>query len=162
MKESEIMKKIENLGVKTEKSNDIIIINISAEKLLLSIQYLHSIGFDYLATITAIDLGNNKCELIYNLYSFESNIRIFLKITVDYDEDKIPTVMHLWPNARFYERELYEMFGVTFVGNPDYNKPFILEANDPVNIKFPMRKSFDSINFSLENYGERLYEPKES
>ncbi len=153
----DLIKWLASLGVKAETAkNGIISLFVEKGQFMPVIQSLYTNGFNYLATITAVDLMDNRYELIYNLYSFESNQRIFLRVECSYDE-KMPTVLELWPNARFYEREIYEMFGIEFTGNPDYKRPFIFEGNDPVRLEFPMRKSFDSIKFSLENYGERDY-----
>ena len=153
----DLIKWLASQGVKPEEGKSgIITLLVPRQEFILVIQSLYANGFDYLSTITAIDLMDEGCELIYNLYSFDMHQRLFVKVRISYDE-KMPTVMDLWPNARFYEREIYEMFGVEFTGNPDYKRPFIFEGNDPVKLEFPMRKSFDSIKFSIDNYGERDY-----
>ncbi len=159
----DLIKWLASQGIQAQDgpSKGIISLNVPREQFIFVIQSLHREGFDYLATITCVDLQNQHCELIYNVYSFDLNMRLFVRVVVGYEE-KMPTVLHLWPNARFYEREIYEMFGIGFTGNPDYAKPFILEGNDPIEVKFPMRKSFDSIEFSQTNYGDRDYGSKKS
>ncbi len=148
--------------VKTEPGGEVYA-KVRKEDIISLIEDLHLKGLDYLATITCLDLGDDeRCELIYNLFDLDEKVRLFLACELNYETDKQPTVMHIWPHARYYEREIYEMFGLHFSGNPDYTRPFIFEGNDPVHPKFPMRKSFDTVKFSLENYGERDYGGKKT
>ncbi len=155
----DLIRFLESLSAEVkEEAGGILYARLDKNKVPQAIEDLYATGFDYLATITCVDLGDDRhCELIYNLYSFSMEQRLFLACLLDYETDRQPTVMHLWPHAQFYEREIYEMFGLHFAGNPDYDKPFIFEGNDPAHPRFPMRKSFDSIRFSLEHYGERDY-----
>lgn len=56
--------------------------------------------------------------LFYHLLSFERNADIRLKVPLTGDAPSMPTITDLWPNANWYEREAYDMFGITFEGHP--------------------------------------------
>ncbi len=67
-------------------------------------------------------------EVTYLLHSFETNARIRLKCSVGGEEPSIPSITGFWPAANWLEREIYDMFGVTFAGHPDLRR--ILLPND--------------------------------
>jgi NADH-quinone oxidoreductase subunit C len=77
-------------------------------------------------------------EVTYILHSFETNARIRLKVSVGGEEPVIPTISNYWPAANWQEREIYDMFGVTFDGHTDLRR--ILTPNDWVG--HPLRKDF--------------------
>jgi NADH-quinone oxidoreductase subunit C len=77
-------------------------------------------------------------EVSYLLHSLDSNARIRLKCSASGDEPTIPSISTLWPAANWPEREIYDMFGVTFSGHPDLRR--ILTPNDWEG--HPLRKDF--------------------
>lgn len=56
--------------------------------------------------------------IVYHLLSFERNIFIRLKVALHGDHPSIPSISSLWKNANWYEREVYDMFGINFEGHP--------------------------------------------
>lgn len=80
-----------------------------------------------LSTITAVD----EKTLIYHFFvngKFE-NVKIKLK------DNKAKSICSIFPNAEFYEREIFETFGIKFEGNPNLKRLFLTE-----DVKFPLRK----------------------
>jgi NADH-quinone oxidoreductase subunit C/D len=84
--------------------------------------------FLLLYDITAIDERPRKKEhdypsqhftLVYHLLSFGRNCFIRLKIALPENELKIASITKLWPNANWYEREVFDMFGIRFEGHPN-------------------------------------------
>ena len=96
--------------------------------------------FDYLVDVTALDLlGEEKrfC-LVYHLYSYRTGQLIRLKARVTGDETA-PSVSSIWKVADWLEREVYDMFGIEFVGHPDLRR--ILLPHDWHG--HPLRKDYD-------------------
>ena len=56
--------------------------------------------------------------VVYHLFSFERNEYIRLKTALDQDALSVDTITDLWPAANWYEREVWDMFGITFSGHP--------------------------------------------
>lgn len=73
----------------------------------------------------------------YNLYHLETNSRLFLRVALD-DGETVPSVTGVWPGANFFEREVYDMFGIKFSGHPDLRKLLTPEELDG----HPHRKDF--------------------
>lgn len=101
-------------------------------------------NLNYLSDITAVDLleiaqpGQARFEVVYNLYSMGTFRRFRLKAQVDEDDATIDTVEGVWPAANWNEREVYDMFGITFNNHSDLRR--ILMSDDWIG--HPLRKDF--------------------
>jgi len=82
---------------------------------------------------------------VYHLDSTKFRQNIVIKLNIDKDNPAIETVSDIWQTANFHEREVYEMFGVNFMGHPDLRllilpdgwegkKPMLKDFEDPVNM----------------------------
>ena len=80
----------------------------------------------------------NRFEMVYHVMSIYQNKRLRLKITLSNIEILLPSVTGIWPNANWYEREAFDLFGVRFSNHPDLRR--IL--TDYGFIGYPMRKDF--------------------
>jgi NADH:ubiquinone oxidoreductase subunit C len=76
-------------------------------------------GYSHLSTITAVDTEQG-IETIYHHICKDAIIS--LKILADKEKPKLPTIVDLVPGAALYEREVHDLFGVKFVGNPDLSR----------------------------------------
>lgn len=76
--------------------------------------------------------------VIYHLTSFDRNEDIRIKIPLTGDYPSIRSITDIWPSANWYEREVYDMFGITFTGHPDLRRILL-----PKSWKgYPLRKEF--------------------
>ncbi len=64
------------------------------------------------------DQPDSDFTIVYHLLSYERNEDIRLKVALQDEYPSIPTVTDIWPSANWYEREVWDMFGVTFEGHP--------------------------------------------
>lgn len=101
--------------------------------------------FDYLACMTGIDNGPEKgtMEVIYHLNSIPLGHSLVLKVTVERlpgsgELPKIPGVSDIWRTADWHEREIYDLFGISFEGHPDMRR--ILMPADWEG--YPLRKDY--------------------
>jgi NADH-quinone oxidoreductase subunit C len=78
---------------------------------------------DFLEDLTAIDWPKrNVIEIVYHLLSYTHRHSIVLKVEVDRATPVAPTVEGVWKTANWFEREVYDLFGVTFTGHPDLRR----------------------------------------
>ena len=68
-----------------------------------------------------------RFEVVYSLYSSTKNHRLFLKVSVPEKDAEVDTVSSIWPAADWYEREVWDMFGVTFKGHPNLKRLLMYE-----------------------------------
>ena len=93
-----------------------------------------TLGFDVLMDLTAVDHqkypgreDGPRFDVVYHLYSLGHNHRVRVKVRVDEDDATVPTAVDLWPIANWFEREVWDMFGVRFSGHPDLRRLLMYE-----------------------------------
>lgn len=79
--------------------------------------------FTQLSDLTAVDYPTRpkRFELVYNLLSFAKNLRIRIKLSVD-EDTAVPSIIEVHPGANWFEREVWDMYGVHFKGHPDLRR----------------------------------------
>jgi NADH-quinone oxidoreductase subunit C len=80
--------------------------------------------FVRLSTVTAVDRypAEPRFEVVYHLHSVERNLRVRLKCRVPGADPAIESVTSVWRGANWYEREVFDLFGVRFAGHPDLRR----------------------------------------
>ena len=92
-------------------------------------------NYSHLSTITAVD-SESSIEVIYHIVCKDAIIS--LKVQVSKDEPVLQSIVDLVPGAALYEREVHDLFGVVFEGNPDLS-PLLLPDKWPEDV-YPLRK----------------------
>lgn len=118
--------------------------------------------FEMLSSLTAIDYLNldrePRFDVVYHLYSLEIQDWIRLKAPVDEDDCAIDSICKLWSGANFMEREVFDMFGITFNGHPNMTRILMPEdwEGHPLRKDFPIggSKSFYYKHETNEYAGE--------
>ncbi len=94
------------------------------------------LDFNFLMDLTAVDylnFGGGKIkkeprfEVVYHFYSLKHNQRLRLKVPVEEKNPEIDTLTDLWPSANWYEREVWDMFGIRFRGHPNLKRILMYE-----------------------------------
>jgi NADH-quinone oxidoreductase subunit C len=77
--------------------------------------------FNRLSAITAVDWhpSDPRFEIVYHLHSIERNQRLRLKCRIGGDKPEMDSVTGVWRTANWFEREVFDMFGVTFRNHPN-------------------------------------------
>jgi NADH-quinone oxidoreductase subunit C len=97
------------------------------------------IDFDFLEDLTAVDWPKrNVIEVVYHLLSYTHRHELVLKVEADRADPVVPTVEGVWKTANWFEREVYDLFGVRFTGHPDLRR--IMLPDDWVG--HPLRKDY--------------------
>lgn len=81
---------------------------------------------------------DERYEVVYNLYSIQSNFRLRLKVRIDEKNIHIDSVSDIWQTANWHERETYDMYGIIFDGHPDLRRMYLPEEFE----YHPLRKDF--------------------
>jgi len=94
------------------------------------------LDFNFLMDLTAVDyffFGNGKInkeprfEVVYHFFSLKHNHRLRLKVPVDEKNPEVDTLTDLWASADWYEREVWDMFGIRFAGHPNLKRILMYE-----------------------------------
>lgn len=103
--------------------------------------------FAYCVDITAVHWPEREkqFDVVWILYSFEHNERIRVRVMIA-DGESLPSSTSLWPTTNWLEREVYDMFGITFIGHPDLKRILLPEGWKG----YPLRKEYGIIQQDKE------------
>ena len=150
--------------IKSSEINfDQVYIDIEIEDIISTILFLKTndkCKFKQLIDITAVDYPHKekRFTIVYLLLSHENNFRIIIKSNID-EKSTIPSITKIFPSANWMEREIFDMYGISFKDHPDLRR--IL--NDYGFNGHPLRKDFPLTGHTEVRYSEDkkkvIYEP---
>ena len=94
------------------------------------------LDFNFLMDVTAVDYlffaggrikKEPRFEVVYHFLSLKHKYRLRLKVPVDVKSPEVDTLSDLWPSANWYEREVWDMFGIRFKGHPNLKRILMYE-----------------------------------
>jgi NADH dehydrogenase I D subunit len=101
-----------------------------------------ALRYNFLMDLTAVDyltLGRTpRFEAVAHLYSLVHNHRVRLKAPVPEDDPRLDSLMPVWEGVNWFEREVYDMFGITFTDHPDLRRILLYEGFEG----YPLRKDY--------------------
>ncbi|WP_031495515.1 NADH-quinone oxidoreductase subunit C [Bryobacter aggregatus] len=108
-------------------------------------------GFIRASSITALDWypQEPRFEVVYLLHSIKHNLRIRLKCRVSGENPSIDSICSVWAGANWYEREVFDLFGIQFLNHPDLRRIMMPEGWEG----HPLRKDFP-VHGHKYDYGE--------
>jgi NADH-quinone oxidoreductase subunit C len=155
--------KMEELVISSEITNKELSIFISHHSILKCVEFLlteSECQFSSLIDITAVDYPNRpkRFSVVYHFLSMAQNQRI--RVTAEILEDEVvPSIVELHPSANWFEREVFDMYGIFFSGHPDLRRLL----TDYGFTGHPLRKDFPTSGYLEVRYDEVkkqvVYEP---
>ena len=118
-------------------------INVDINQYYETIESLKKDGYEMMVDLTAVDWyrkGEPRFQVVVNLLSVSKNLRVIINVNVPDDDLKIPSICEIYPGANFYEREVFDMFGIEFENHPELTR--ILMPDDWAGN--PLRKDYGS------------------
>ncbi len=122
------------------------ILLIERDSLLDIARFLKDEPYSYsmLLDLTCVDYKGQepRFEMVYHLFSIPNVERLRIKVRLSEEDLQIDSLTSLWKNANWLEREVYDMFGVSFKGHPDLRRIFMYDEFEghPLRKDFPLRK----------------------
>ena len=100
-------------------------------------------GFNYLADMTGSDMytDEGRFEVSYNIVSMAHSQRLRVSCRVEEDDPSVDSITEVWKAADWFEREVYDMLGITFTNHPDLRRMYMPEDYE----WFPLRKEFPQL-----------------
>ncbi len=95
-------------------------ITVPGESIVAAAQALKSAGFNFFEDVTAVDWypQEPRIQLSYSFLSLKGKERVRIIVRLDSAALSAPSITCVWPAANFYEREIFDLFGVDFPGHP--------------------------------------------
>jgi NADH-quinone oxidoreductase subunit C len=117
-------------------------LTIARESIREACTVLRDAGYNFLVDVTCLDLlpAEPRFHVIYHLLSHSRKERLRLKVPVSGDDAALDSITDVWPSANFYEREVFDLFGVRFGGHPNLRRIMLPEdwAGHPLRKDYPV------------------------
>ncbi len=115
-----------------------------------TMELLRDNGFTMLIDLTAVHYPGRKhnFELIYNMLAMAPLLRLLVKVPLAGESPEIASVTPVFKTANWYEREVYDMFGIRFTGHPNLKRILMWEDYNG----HPLRKDFPLEGDNLHCY----------
>ncbi len=138
-------------------------VTVAGDEIVPFVKYLNDdprLGFINLIDVCGVDYPSRekRFDVVYHLLSPRQNVRIRVKVMTD-EDTPVPSITSVYPGADWFEREAYDLYGITFTGHPDLRRlltDYGFEGH-------PMRKDFPLTGFVEVRYDDEqkrvVYEP---
>jgi NADH-quinone oxidoreductase subunit C len=134
-------------------------VRVPAEALIDVLSFLlndERCRFEQLCDLTCVDYLNfpgarDRFGVLYSLLSLTHGHRLWVKCFVNDPDPELPSVTGLWKGANWLEREVYDMFGIRFVGHPDLRRILTWEGfpAHPLRKDYPLRGRGERENYEI-------------
>jgi len=100
--------------------------------------------YNFMMDLTAVDyLGKDpRFEVVYHLFSLKHNQRVRIKARVSESDCSIDSIVSVWISSDWFEREVFDMYGITFKGHPELRRILLYEGFEghPLRKDYPIKK----------------------
>ena len=95
-------------------------ITVARENIVVACEAVKAAGYNFFEDVTAVDWfpQEPRFQLSYHIVSHGLKERVRLRVLLDSSDASVPTITSAWPSANFYEREVFDLFGIDFPGHP--------------------------------------------
>ncbi len=118
------------------------VFRVGGDDLVSFVSAARDAGFNMFIDLTAVDYHRQRPEprfdLVISLLSLDANVRLRVLVGLGSDSAVAPSITGVYPGANFFEREVFDLFGITFTGHPDLTR--ILMPDDWEGA--PLRKDY--------------------
>ena len=148
---------IERFAAHQSENHSEVTLLVAADKIVDACRALRDeFGFDMLIDETAVDywpVQESRFHVVYQVYSMKTSALLCLRVPLDGNAPHLPTVEPVYRGANWHEREVYDMFGITFDGHSDLRR--ILMPQDweghPLRKDYPV--GYEEVQFTF-NFNE--------
>ncbi len=145
-----LIEKFTSTAFKTEESNGALMVLVNRENARDALLFLKNdpeCAYDMLTDQFGVDHAADKprFEIIYLLNSLTHKNRLTVKVRLN-EGESFPTVCDIWRSAEWFEREIFDMFGIRFDGHPDLRR-ILLEDDFEGH---PLRKDFPTEGYGFD------------
>jgi NADH-quinone oxidoreductase subunit C len=115
-------------------------ITVAREDILAAGEAVKKAGYNFLEDVTAVDWypSEPRFQITYHILSHRMKQRVRLVVRLDSGDASIDSFIPVWPSANFYEREIFDLFGVHFAGHPNLRRIMMPEDWEG----HPLRKDY--------------------
>jgi len=120
MAENSAVKALADLATDAKWDRNELTITVAGESIVAAAQAVQAAGYNFFEDLTAVDWypQEPRFQLSYHIVSHRLKQRVRLAVRLGGNEPTISSITSVWPSANFYEREVFDLFGINFPGHP--------------------------------------------
>jgi NADH-quinone oxidoreductase subunit C len=113
-----------DLAVKAKFDRNELTVYVAAENIIAAGKAVQAAGYNFLEDVTAVDWypSEPRFQVTYHIVSHKLKERIRLAVLLDGEDPTVESITSVWPSANFYEREVWDLFGIRFPGHPNLTR----------------------------------------
>jgi NADH-quinone oxidoreductase subunit C len=118
------VKALAELAVDAKYDRAELTITVARENVVAACEALKRAGYNFFEDVTAVDWypSEPRFQISYSLLSHSLKRRVRLVVRLAGDDASLDSIVNVWPAANFYEREIFDLFGVHFAGHPNLRR----------------------------------------
>lgn len=113
-----------SLAVKAKFDRNELTVTVASDNIVAAAKAVQSAGYNFFEDCTAVDWypSEPRFQVTYHIVSTTLKERVRLAVLLDGDDPSVPSITSVWPSANFYEREVWDLFGIRFPGHPNLTR----------------------------------------
>ncbi|MDQ2834866.1 MAG: NADH-quinone oxidoreductase subunit C [Acidobacteriota bacterium] len=122
--ENAAVKALSGLATDAKYDRNELTITVAREAIVTAMKAMQQAGYNFLEDVTAVDWypSEPRFQIVYHVLSMTMKQRVRLVVRLDSDSASLDSITSVWPAANFYEREIFDLFGVHFGGHPNLRR----------------------------------------
>jgi NADH-quinone oxidoreductase subunit C len=112
---------LKGLAIDAKFDRDEMTLTVVGEDVVAACEALKAAGYNFFEDATAVDWypSEPRFQITYHILSLRLKQRVRLVVRLNGDTPSLNSITDVWPSANFYEREIFDLFGVRFGGHPN-------------------------------------------
>jgi NADH-quinone oxidoreductase subunit C len=138
--ENAAVKALAELATDAKYDRNELTITVARENIIAASEAVRQAGYNFLEDVTAVDWypSEPRFQIVYHVLSMSRKERVRVIVRLDSDSASLDSITPVWPAANFYEREIFDLFGVHFGGHPNLRRIMMPEDWNG----YPLRKDY--------------------
>jgi NADH-quinone oxidoreductase subunit C len=138
--EEPALKALTELATAAKYEREELTVTVARENIVAACQAVRQAGYNFFEDVTAVDWypSEPRFQISYSLLSHSLKRRLRLVVRLTGEDASLDSITPVWPAANFYEREIFDLFGVNFNGHPNLRRIMMPEDWQG----YPLRKDY--------------------
>ena len=112
------------MAVKAKFDRNELTVTVDASNIVAAAAAVQAAGYNFFEDCTAVDWypSEPRFQMSYHIVSMAMKQRVRLAVLLEGDDPSVDSITSVWPSANFYEREVFDLFGIRFIGHPNLTR----------------------------------------
>ncbi len=113
-----------DIAVKAKFDRDELTVTVAAGDIVTAAKAVQAAGYNFFEDCTAVDWypSEPRFQVSYHIVGMKLKQRVRLAVLLEGDDPSVDSITSVWPSSNFYEREIFDLFGIRFIGHPNLTR----------------------------------------